>query len=95
MITKSEQLEICRTCSGQRCNECSDNAIVMRIQNNLRSVRNIGHSNNYENWFGKAPCQACGDKLAGDRYSLIATNNKNGEPVELDVCVDCYGYLMT
>ena len=96
MRTKSEQLEICRTCAGANCGYCDDaNYTLWKIKDSLSGVDNIAQVNPMdEPFFGKAPCQTCGDKLAGDRYNLVAVAKANRrERVDFAVCVDCFGYL--
>ena len=46
-------------------------------------------------FFSEFACQACGSKLAGDRYYCTATiGKKHTDPREkLEVCVDCYLYF--
>ena len=93
MRTKTEQLEICRTCNGQDCRFCPDNQYVKTIQNNLKGVSIISPSIEEGLWFGKAPCQTCGDILAGDRQKITARDNKTGGQVNFDVCIDCYNEM--
>ena len=94
MRTKSEQLEVCRTCPGQDCQTCHDNEFVKTIQKNLQGVSNISYSIEGGEWFGKAPCQLCEESLAGDRQKITAKDDKTGGQVNFDVCIDCYEYLL-
>ncbi len=94
MKTKTEQLEICRTCNNNCC-ECEDSDWLKKIQGNLFHVHNLFLPADTASYFGKAPCQTCGDELAGDRYKICGKNNKTGAIEEFIVCIDCYGYLFT
>ncbi len=93
MKTKSEQLEICRTCTGLDCRDCQSNEFVKIIQTNLKGVHSMCLPPDTGTYFGHAPCQTCEDKLAGDRYKVCGTNNKDNSTVEFVICIDCFGYL--
>ncbi len=95
METKTKQLETCRTCPGQNCQECADNEFVKTIQTSLSGVHNLFLPADVASYFGRLPCDTCKDKLAGDRYKICGIGNHTGGTVEFIVCVDCFGYLFT
>ena len=98
--TKSECLQQCKTCHAgpsEYCElKCGPYSIyVQKIAENLKGLTNITSAMK-DPFFGKAPCQTCGDELAGDRYEIRADRGVGvGGLVHLDVCVDCYEYLLT
>lgn len=95
MQTKTEQLEICRTCTEPTCADCNDNKYVKKIKESLLSVHNLHLPADCASYFGKAPCDTCKDSLAGDRYKICGVGNCDRETIEFVVCTDCFGYLFT
>ena len=92
MLEKSEQLEVCRTCTNSTCLGCPDNEFVSLIRKNLCDIYNLSPGGE-QPYFGKAPCECCNYDLGGLRYKFTAFDGK--DTVELTACVDCYGYLFT
>ena len=43
--------------------------------------------------FGRMPCEACGNALAGDRHPAHAVLDADESLVHLDVCTDCVARL--
>ena len=97
MRTKSEQLEICRTCNSNNCRNCPDNHYAQAIKVHLAGIVNLSPVVKGP-YFSKSPCECCKDELAGDRYDFtgrVKVGDKLKEKVEISCCIDCFGYLFT
>ena len=100
---KSKALEHCRLCTadGGICVSCPKGEYVRKIRKSLEGYHDLNLSNKVK-YFGKRPCDCCGDTLAGDRHEFTATEagiakgpNGSRRHRNYECCVDCCVYLFT
>tara|TARA_Y100000310_G_scaffold341092_1_gene439104 strand:- start:1248 stop:1469 length:222 start_codon:yes stop_codon:yes gene_type:complete len=67
-----------------------DNELIKSLESGLWSLLSDDNENS-EAFFSWSACEACGDSLGGDRYTVacIESGNPSGNILQADICTEC------